>query len=290
MQIIQAKQRIEQYLVNLLPTGSAEPTLGAAMHYAVLNGGKRLRPALVYATGVALGMPPEKLDATAASVELIHCYSLVHDDLPAMDNDHLRRGMPTCHIKFNESTAILTGDALQSLAFQVLSDPELNLVSDQQKIKMVNCLAKAIGDSGMVLGQALDMEAEDKIISSEQLSNIHDNKTGKLFCACVELGYYASGRDNPEILKNLLSFASNLGLAFQIQDDILDITSTDEKLGKPAGSDQKLGKSTYCSILGLENAKSQAQAILANVKQSLSLIPNNAPLQLITDYMIARKN
>lgn len=254
------KQRIEAWLSKLL---TFKPTNGndllAAMSYSVLNNGKRLRPALVYATGVALNVPLERLDAAAASVELIHCYSLVHDDLPAMDDDDLRRGMPTCHKAYSEATAILTGDALQALAFQILADPELNPISPQQQIAMVHGLAKAAGPAGMVLGQAQDLAAEHKTVALDELTTLHNNKTGALFRACVELSLIASDhKDEAKIRTALDGYAYNLGLAFQIQDDILDITSDDTTLGKPVGSDQALGKSTFPGLLGLSAARQKA--------------------------------
>jgi farnesyl diphosphate synthase len=245
---------------KLLPTASNNNRLSAAMRYSVLNSGKCLRPLLVYAIGEALQTPIAKLHAAAASVELIHCYSLIHDDLPAMDDDDLRRGLPSCHIAFDEATAILAGDALQALAFEVLSDSELNPVGEMQQLAMVKALARASGASGMVLGQALDLAAEQKTIGLSELIMLHQNKTGALFSACVELGFLASSVCSDQKLhQQLQEFAKNLGLAFQIQDDILDVTSDSATLGKPAGSDQKLHKATFPSLLGLEVAQSQAE-------------------------------
>lgn len=286
------KQRVETWLRNLL---TSKPTDGndlrAAMVYSVLNNGKRLRPALVYATGQILNVPLEQLDAAAASVELIHCYSLVHDDLPAMDDDDLRRGMPTCHKAYSEATAILTGDALQALAFQILADTELNPISPQQQIAMVHCLAKAAGPAGMVLGQAQDLAAEYKAVTLDELTTLHSNKTGALFCASVEMALIASQHNNDPIIREaLLGYAYNLGLAFQIQDDILDITSDDATLGKPVGSDQALGKSTFPGLLGLSAAQHKANTTFEQALACLEQIKgDNSHLKALADLLVIRQ-
>ena len=286
------KQLIEGLLDRLIPSHKTTHNLFAAMKYSVLNNGKRLRPALVYATGRALNTPIEKLHAAAASVELIHCYSLIHDDLPAMDNDDLRRGLPTCHKAFDEATAILAGDALQSLAFQVLADNELNPVGSNAQIAMLAALAKAIGAAGMVLGQAEDMAAENKHLNISALTKMHANKTGALFCACIDLALIASGQDNNTALReSLQTYGQNMGLAFQLQDDILDVTSSNEVLGKKVGSDQAAGKSTFPSLLGLDSSKEYAATTLQKALTALDILGEKADLlRKFADHLINRVN
>lgn len=293
MQFLQNhKQIIESLLTKLLPSQHQADNhqLYAAMHYSVLNNGKRLRPAMVYATGLALQTDISQLHAAAAAVELIHCYSLIHDDLPALDNDDLRRGAPTCHKAFGEATAILAGDALQSLAFEVLTDPELNPVSPSQQAMMVAVLAKAIGPAGMVLGQAQDMAAENKLLNLESLIKLHKHKTGSLFSACIEMALIASGQHNdPQTRESLLDYGQNIGLAFQIQDDILDITSSNETLGKPVGSDQESGKSTFPSLLGLDGAIQYAKETLGRAFSALQPLGKSAQiLEDLANYISNR--
>lgn len=290
--IRQQKPLIEAFLAKLLPDISASNRLSAAMRYSVLNGGKRLRPILVYATGEMLGVPQQKLHAIAASVELIHCYSLIHDDLPAMDDDDLRRGIASCHRAFDEATAILAGDALQSLAFEVLADAQLNPVSATQQIAMVISLAKAIGAQGMVLGQAEDLAAENNLLDLQELTLLHKHKTGDLFSACIELSLLASDKFNDqELRQKLLSYSYHLGLAFQIQDDILDVTSNTATLGKTAGADQKLGKSTFTSLLGLEEAQQHAAHNLQLAMQAIIALGNEADvLKQFAMYLTGRAN
>lgn len=276
------KHIIESFLDKLLPTQRADHQLFEAMRYSVLNNGKRIRPILVYATGKVLNVPEEKLHGAAAAVELIHCYSLIHDDLPAMDNDDLRRGLPTCHKAFSESTAILAGDALQSLAFQVLADSELNPQPAQQQIAMISALTKAIGPVGMILGQAEDIAAEFKQLSLNELTKLHNHKTGALFKACIELALLASGKENTERYREcLLDYGHNIGLTFQIQDDILDVTSSALILGKTTGSDLAAGKSTFPDLLGLDGAQQHATAGFEAAKRALS--PLGEPAQTLID-------
>jgi farnesyl diphosphate synthase len=280
--------RIEQFLDNLLsknPFDTYNTRLLDAVRYSVLKGGKRIRPILVYSVGEAFKTPLELLDAPAAAIELIHCYSLIHDDLPAMDNDDLRRGKPTCHKAFDEATAILAGDALQSLAFELLSEHERqqNLFTAHQQLQMVNILAKASGMNGMVLGQTLDMHFDHNQQKSQNskspkhskdplslLTRLHKKKTGALIEAAVALGGIASHCENPKILSLLQNYAENLGLAFQIQDDILDVEGQVENLGKNPGQDAALNKQTFTSLLGLDEAKSYMlqhyQAALSHIK------------------------
>ena len=260
-----------------------------AMHYALLSGGKRIRPALVYMVGEMLECDLSSLDTAACAMECIHSYSLVHDDLPSMDNDELRRGQPTCHIKFNEATAILAGDALQTLAFTILSEGLLAPESEIQRVPMIQALARASGISGMCLGQSLDLDAENKIITLEQLESIHQNKTGVLIKCAVQLGALSAGEKGVNIIPQLTLFADTLGLAFQVQDDILDVISDTQTLGKPQGSDQALNKNTYPSLLGLEGAKKKAQELLTESLQALEIIPYNTDqLEKFARYIVKR--
>jgi geranylgeranyl pyrophosphate synthase len=252
--------RVELFLTDFLDAYfSKHPCTSTrlcdAIRYSILNGGKRLRPILVYATGEALGALPESLDAAAAAVELIHCYSLVHDDLPAMDNDDLRRGKPTCHKAFDEATAILVGDAIQTLAFELLSDATKNKVTAIQQIAMIKTLTAASGLAGMVGGQALDIEAEGHVISLEPLKNIHYKKTGMLIQAAVQLGAIGANCNEPSTFSKLTAFATRMGLAFQVRDDILDVESSSALLGKTAGKDLQQNKATFPALLGLKEAK-----------------------------------
>ena len=263
-------QQLNQWLEQL---PHQEQPLIQAMKYGLLLGGKRVRPFLVYITGQMLGCKPEDLDTPASAIECIHAYSLIHDDLPAMDDDDLRRGQPTCHIKFDEATAILTGDALQTLAFTILAEGELNPNAENQRIKMVQALAQASGAGGMCLGQALDLGAENRRVSLADLEEIHRNKTGALINCAVKLGALAAGEKGLEVLPHLERYSKAIGLAFQVQDDILDIISDTETLGKPQGSDQELNKSTYPSLLGLEGAMEKAHTLLQEALQALEAIP-----------------
>ncbi|NRF31820.1 (2E,6E)-farnesyl diphosphate synthase [Vibrio coralliilyticus] len=281
-------RQLERWL-NQLP--HQEQPLIEAMRYGLLLGGKRARPFLVYITGQMLGCKLEELDTPASAIECIHAYSLIHDDLPAMDDDELRRGQPTCHIKFDEATAILTGDALQTLAFTILADGELSSEAETHRIKMVKALAEASGANGMCLGQALDLAAEGRKVSLAELENIHRNKTGALMKCAIRLGALAAGQKGSEILPQLDQFADAVGLAFQVQDDILDIISDTETLGKPQGSDQDLDKSTYPALLGLEGAINKAHTLLTEALQALEAIPYNTELlEEFARYVIERKN
>ncbi|MFB9133451.1 (2E,6E)-farnesyl diphosphate synthase [Vibrio sp. AK197] len=280
--------QLDQWLSQL---PQQEVPLIQAMRYGLLLGGKRARPYLVYITGTMLGCELEALDTPASAVECIHAYSLIHDDLPAMDDDELRRGQPTCHIKFDEATAILTGDALQTLAFTILSEGRLSQQGESNRIKMIQTLANASGIGGMCLGQALDLAAENRRVSLEELQLIHRNKTGALMKCAIRLGALAAGEKGLAVLPQLDKFADAIGLAFQVQDDILDIISDTETLGKPQGSDQELNKSTYPALLGLEGAINKAQTLLEEALQALSAIPYNTErLEEFARYVIERKN
>ncbi|WP_104401958.1 (2E,6E)-farnesyl diphosphate synthase [Vibrio penaeicida] len=262
-----------------------------AMRHGLTLGGKRARPYLVYITGEMLGCTLEDLDTPACAVECIHAYSLIHDDLPAMDDDELRRGQPTCHIKFDEATAILTGDALQTLAFTILTEGNLSSDGELNRIKMVQTLANASGVSGMCMGQALDLAAENRSVSLEELETIHLNKTAALIKSAIKMGAMAAGEKGLTVLPQLERYADLVGLAFQVQDDILDIISDTETLGKPQGSDQELNKSTYPSLLGLEGAQKKAQELLTEALGTLEAIPYNTQLlEEFARYVVERKN
>ena len=262
------RRRVDDALERYLPSADRPPErLHAAMRYAVMAPGKRIRPVLTYATGIALGGDSAALDAPAASVELIHAYSLVHDDLPAMDDDDLRRGRPTCHRKFDEATAILVGDALQALAFDVLlggSYPTSVLVP------MAKCLAEASGSLGMAGGQALDLAAVGQQLSLDDLEAVHAHKTGALIRASVHLGYLGSSRDDADIAARLERYATCIGLAFQVQDDILDVEGDTAVIGKPQGSDADSDKQTYPDLLGLDGAKRTARTLCEEAVACLS--------------------
>jgi farnesyl diphosphate synthase len=252
------QDRIETVLEDVLPPAQTHPgRLHEAMRYAVLDGGKRMRPLLVYAAGEALGIAQGHLDIPAAAIELIHVYSLVHDDLPAMDDDDLRRGKPTCHKAFDEATAILVGDALQALAFQVLvSHPKL-LAFPAQRLRMIELLAQAAGSRGMVGGQAIDLAAVGQTLSEVELENMHIHKTGALIRASVLLAAYSVEVVDAYQVQQLDRFAKCIGLAFQVQDDILDVESDTQTLGKTRGADEAAGKPTYPSIIGMSAAKAK---------------------------------
>lgn len=253
---------------QVLPDNDLSHQLIEAARYVTLKGGKRLRPLLVYLSAQAIDpkFPLDALVRPAIAVESIHCYSLVHDDLPAMDDDDLRRGRPTCHIAFNEAEAILVGDALQSFAFELISlaDP----FSAKQRLDMLSVLSQAIGFKGMVLGQSLDLYAENKSLTLDQLSFIHRNKTGALIKAAVLLGAHAASASANQ-LKAMTLYAEHIGLAFQIKDDLLDVESDTQTLGKVSGADAKHCKSTYPQILGLTEAKRAADRC---VEQALSAL------------------
>lgn len=283
------QNRIEQALEQALPLAAMPPErLHEAMRYAVLGKGKRLRPLLVYSTGIALDVPETILDTPAIAVELIHAYSLVHDDLPSMDNDDLRRGHPTCHKVFGETTALLTGDALQSLAFQILADLSLD-ISKKNQVRMLALLAEAAGSRGMAGGQAIDLESVGKYLSLPELEAMHKLKTGALIRASILLGALCCSDINQSVLENLDRFAQCIGLAFQIQDDVLDVESNTITLGKPQGSDLARDKPTYPSLLGLDQAKIRAKSLLEESHQILQAI--DAPterLAWLANFIVAR--
>jgi geranylgeranyl pyrophosphate synthase len=280
--------RLESSLDELLPRVTVQPArLHEAMRYTVLSGGKRIRPLLTYATGAALDLAPTLLDRPACAVELIHAYSLIHDDLPAMDDDDLRRGRPTCHRAFDEATAILAGDALQTLAFQALA--EASELEPRIRIAMVEQLARASGSRGMVGGQALDLEAEGKTLDVAMLEHIHIHKTGALIRAAVQMGILAHGALDAERAERLDRYAKCLGLAFQIQDDVLDVEGNTAALGKTAGRDQVLDKATYPSLVGLVEAKEMVADLTTQALTALMIFPAGAePLRWIAGALKGR--
>lgn len=286
-------ERVNQALAHFLaPLPFQDSPMVEAMHYGALLGGKRLRPFLVYATGKMFGVNTDVLDAPAAAIECIHAYSLIHDDLPAMDNDDLRRGQPTCHIKFGEENAILAGDALQTLAFSILSGAPMPGVQATDRLAMVTELASASGVSGMCGGQALDLAAEGQHVSLAMLERIHRHKTGALICAAVRLGAFSAGEAGRQALPLLDNFAQNIGLAFQVQDDILDVIGDTATLGKRQGADQQLGKSTYPALLGLEQAQAKAEELLQEARQALATLSrqslDTSALEALANYIIHR--
>ena len=270
------------------PTSQPSPNnrLGEAMRYACLQGGKRFRACLVYASGELVGAPSTALDAAAAAIEMIHAYSLVHDDLPAMDDDALRRGQATCHIQYDEATAILVGDALQSLAFECLATAP---VAAEQQSQMVLALAHASGHAGMAGGQALDMAATDQAIALPSLEEIHRLKTGALIQAAIKLGALASPNVKANDLAALGHYGQALGLAFQVADDILDETQSSEQLGKQAGADALMNKNTYPRLMGLAEAQAYALKLEAEALESLAHFgDNSAFLRQLASFAVHR--
>jgi geranylgeranyl pyrophosphate synthase len=283
--------RVQSVLDAALPASTLSPQrLHAAQRYAVLSGGKRLRPLLVYCTGEALGIPTDALDAPAAAVELIHSYSLVHDDLPAMDDDDLRRGQPTTHRAFDEATAILAGDALQVLAFSLLARDRAAGVSFEARLKMIQILADASGTAGMAGGQALDLSAVGRHINLEELEAMHRLKTGALIRASVLLAAACAPALSAAQWDALDGYSQDIGLAFQIQDDILDVEGSTEDLGKTAGADAARDKPTYPSVLGLETAKTRAHELKRRACDRLALFGGRADiLAWLASFVVDRR-
>ena len=281
------QQRVNGKLSSHLQKNIPGKNLKEAMEYSCLGGGKRIRPVLAYAGAVAVGGTLNAADGAAAAVELIHAYSLVHDDLPAMDDDDLRRGRPTVHKKYDEDTAILVGDALQALAFNILSSQQG--ITAEGQLQMVKLLSEASGACGMVGGQILDFEAVGVSLTLEQMQQMHNLKTGALIRSAVVMG----GLSHPDISEDQLAaldnYASNLGLAFQVHDDILDVTGDTETLGKPQGSDSEQNKPTYVSLLGLEGANQKAQELSDSAVSSLREFSEDADyLRELAVYVIER--
>lgn len=288
------KQRFEHFIQNYFSqVQSPSDELDRAMQYAILNGGKRIRASLCYLTGELLGVSRDVLDYPACAVELIHTFSLIHDDLPAMDDDKWRRNQPTCHIAFDEATAILAGDALNTLAFDLLTQMSES-INSEQKLKSINLLTHATGAYGIIAGQMLDLEAQqandEKSIS--QLLTVHQYKTASLIQSAVLLGLMSSPYyQDSTIAQHLKMFGLNLGLAFQIQDDILDQTQTTEKLGKQARRDMALDKATYPGLMGLKKAQQKSRALHQKAIDMLDLLPGDTDkLKQLSKYLIDRPN
>lgn len=284
------QNRVEKALEDRLPSGQLLPQkLHQAMRYSVLNGGKRMRPMLTYCTGKTLDIAPDDLDALACAVEFIHVYSLIHDDLPAMDDDDLRRGKPTCHVAYDEATAILAGDALQTLAFETLAhDPSIKAPANA-RLKMIVALAKASGSQGMVGGQAIDLQSVGASLNLPELENMHIHKTGALIRASVSLATLAKADIDPNVATKLDHYAKCIGLSFQVKDDILDEESDTATLGKTQGKDKDNDKPTYPALLGLAGAKQKAQELHEKALDSLSVFGKEADLlRDLSLYIIQR--
>lgn len=277
------QERINNFLAQHLDALVVnDEKLLEAIRYGLLIGGKRMRPYLAYITGESLGAEVSDIDAIAGSLECIHAYSLLHDDLPAMDDDDLRRGQPTCHKAFDEATAILAGDALQTLAFDILANHQFSSNISAKQIVLIQQLVTASGYQGMCGGQALDLSATNKNIDLQQLEKLHSLKTGALLKACVLMAAECSIQVSIEEKEVLQEYAQLIGLAYQVQDDIIDITSTEEELGKPKGSDVAANKSTYPALLGLPAAQQKAENLLQQALQALASLPYNT--QSLADF------
>lgn len=279
---------VDECLERLLPAESEEPpTIHQAMRYSVFAGGKRVRPILVLASGESLGGSRQTLFHLGAGIEMMHTYSLIHDDLPALDNDDLRRGRPTCHKVFGEAIAILAGDALMTRCYQVLA--ELPDVSDSTRLAVIQEVAYATGTVvGMIGGQVVDLESEGKPISAPVLEYIHRSKTGALLTACMRCGALAAGA-NAAQLQALTEYGRKVGLAFQIVDDILDMTASSEKLGKTPGKDQKVKKATYPALYGIEASRQKAQELISAAMEEIKKLGNRAePLRALAQFVLSR--
>ena len=257
--LVAYQNRVNAALDKYLPSEDPpEHNLAEAIRYSVIGGGKRIRPAMVYAAGEAMGVSTDLLDIPACAVEMIHAYSLIHDDLPAMDDDDLRRGRPTCHKAFDEATAMLAGDALQALAYEILAKDDHEELTPEHRIQMLSLLTEASGAHGMAGGQAVDLASVGKQLTLQQLEHMHRLKTGALIRASILLGGMCKQDISEDELKMLSDYALCIGLSFQIQDDILDVIGDTETLGKPQGSDQEQEKPTFPAILGLEESRQRA--------------------------------
>ena len=266
--------RINQALIESLPEENFSE-ITKAIHYSVMNGGKRLRPQLMLlmADALKVNVSNKTIDLMAAAGELIHCYSLIHDDLPAMDDDDFRRGQLSCHKKFDEATAILAGDAIQPLSLEILTSIKDNNLSDSTKSKIINVFAKACGPKGMVEGQNLDIKSESKNLNEDELDRIHFLKTGKLIEACILSVCLLKKEIREEEVEKLVEFSEKFGLAFQIRDDILDVIGNEQEIGKPVGSDQEKNKSTYASVLGITKSQLKAEKLSKDAIDILISLP-----------------
>ncbi len=286
--LLESKRRVEACLERLLPAPTEEPpAIHKAMRHSVFAGGKRVRPILVLAAGESLHGNRDTLLHLGAAVEMMHTYSLIHDDLPALDNDDLRRGVPTCHKVFGEAIAILAGDALMTRCYQLLA--ELPGVTDSVRVHVIREVSYATGTvRGMIGGQVVDLESEGKPISPSLLEYIHQSKTGALLTACVRCGALAAGANSSQ-LHALTAFGAKLGLVFQIVDDILDVTSSSEKLGKTAGKDEKVKKATYPALYGIENSRLKATELVQSALEDISGLGEAAePLRSIAHFVCSR--
>jgi farnesyl diphosphate synthase len=282
--------RTEAALAARLPAASVPPgRLHEAMRYSVLGGGKRIRPALLFATAQTLGLSEDEVEAAACAIELIHVYSLVHDDLPAMDDDDLRRGRPTCHKAFDEATAVLVGDALQPLAFQLLArDPALP-VSPAIRLRLVDILSEASGTFGMAGGQAIDLAAEGQQLTIEQVEDMHARKTGAVIRASVLMAAACDPHLDPASYASLDDFATAIGLAFQIQDDLLDVLGDVSTLGKATGADREREKATHPTIIGIEASQERVHLLHGQALASLEKFgPSAAPLRSLANWLLSR--
>ncbi|MFV2032695.1 MAG: (2E,6E)-farnesyl diphosphate synthase [Gammaproteobacteria bacterium] len=282
--------RVEQTLDQWLPDEQVNPVeLHQAMRYSVLAPGKRVRPILVYATASALGLDLQLVDGAATAVEMIHAYSLIHDDLPAMDNDDLRRGRPTCHRKFDEATAILAGDALQALAFYILSHDSNMTSSSRARLQMIEKLSLFSGSRGMAGGQASDLASVGKTLNIAELETMHIHKTGALIRTCIQLSALSTDQLGAEQFKALDTYAKCIGLSFQVQDDILDVIGDTSTLGKPQGSDIERNKPTFPSVIGLDASREKALELHHKALDALSIFGEEAEiLRYISAWFVER--
>jgi len=279
--------RVAAKLDSVLPGLDVEPCrLHEAMRYSVFNGGKRVRPLLVYAAGECLQVPASRLDSPAAAIELIHAFSLVHDDLPSMDDDDLRRGLPTVHRQFDEATAILAADALQPLAFSVLT--EIDDISSDTRVRLVQLLANACGSIGMTGGQSMDLRAEGRTLGAEELEHMYALKTGALIHASIMSACLLAEPLAPDYAAALDGFGRAIGVAFQIRDDILDVEGQTEVIGKPVGSDVRLNKATYPGALGLEASRKRCDELLAEGLQYLDVLDSTESLAWLARFIVDR--
>ncbi len=291
-QLASWQSRVETELEARLPRLDAKPQrLHEALRYSVLGGGKRVRPVLVYATAKALQLSESSVDGAACAVEFIHAYSLVHDDLPAMDNDDLRRGKPTCHKAFDEATAILVGDSLQVLAFQVLANGPGLPNDSTARLRLVELLAIGSGTSGMAGGQALDLAANGQQLSIQSVEDMHNRKTGALIHASVMMAAACATDIGTDVRSALDQYARDLGLAFQIQDDLLDVEGDATVIGKATGADSRRGKPTYPAVLGIEKARERMHELHARALRSLNILgANAAALASVSDWLVLRRH
>lgn len=294
MQLSDYQGQVQKRVDDLLQSQIAAlkdhaPRLKEAMQYALLMGGKRMRPMVAFMVADTLGIAPEQVDPIACAIECVHAYSLIHDDLPSMDDDALRRGHPTVHIAFDEATAVLAGDALQTLAFEILCNSSAYPDKPALQLHLIKCLASAAGYSGMCGGQAMDLAATNKLVSQEHLQQLHELKTGALLKAAILMPASLVLASQSPQFQQLESFADAVGLAFQVQDDILDVTSDSQTLGKPQGSDAQHNKSTYPTLMGLQGAQDYLQQLHKQALHALHALPYNTQLlEAFADYNVKR--